>query len=115
MPASGKIGVVLISSLSSPVPNRNGDATARRIPSALILGLIAGSNVVVTVVPLGSVVFSGALAPWSIPGTRLVLLGNAIVCLFIALGSGYRGAVGMSPPATRTGRWSAAKTWSSRY
>lgn len=29
-----------------------------------------------------------------------MLLGNAIVCLFIALGSGYRGAVGMSPPAT---------------
>ncbi len=79
---------------------RNGDATAGRVSSALILGLIAGSNVVVTVVPLGSVVFSGALAPYSIPGTRLVLLGNAIVCLFIALGSGYRGAVGMSPPAT---------------
>ena len=87
----------LFQSLAS---RRTGDAAAGRVSSALILGLIAGSNVVVTVVPLGSVVFSGALAPWSIPGTRLVLLGNAIVCLFIALGSGYRGAVGMSPPAT---------------
>ena len=86
--------------LQSLAPRRNGHAAAGRISSALILGLIAGSNVVVTVVPLGSVVFSGALAPYSIPGTRLVLLGNAIVCLFIALGSGYRGAVGMSPPAT---------------
>ena len=89
-----------MSLLQSLAPRRNGDATAGRISSALILGLIAGSNVVVTVVPLGSVVFSGALAPYSIPGTRLVLLGNAIVCLFIALGGGYRGAVGMSPPAT---------------
>jgi len=64
----------------------------------LTLGLIAGSNVVVTVVPLGSVIFSGALVVYSVPGTRLVLLGNAIVCLFVALGSGFRGAVGMSPP-----------------
>ena len=86
--------------LPSLASRRTGDATAGRVSSALILGLIAGSNVVVTIVPLGSVVFSGALAPYSIPGTRLVLLGNAIVCLFIALGSGYRGAVGMSPPAT---------------
>lgn len=86
--------------LHSLASNRNGNARASQIPSALILGLIAGSNVVVTVVPLGSVVFSGALAPYSIPGTRLVLLGNAIVCLIVALGSGFRGAVGMSPPAT---------------
>lgn len=71
-----------------------------RIPSALTLGLIAGANVVVTVVPLGSVIFSGALAPYVVPGTRLVLLGNAIVCLVVALGSGFRGAVGMTPPAT---------------
>ena len=91
------IGMKLLQSLAS---NRNQGAATRRIPSALILGLVAGSNVVVTVVPLGSVVFSGALAPWSVPGTRLVLLGNAIVCLAVALGSGYRGAVGMSPPAT---------------
>ena len=86
--------------LRSLASNRNGNARASQIPSALILGLIAGSNVVVTVVPLGSVVFSGALAPYSVPGTRLVLLGNAIVCLIVALGSGFRGAVGMSPPAT---------------
>ncbi|MDE2979270.1 MAG: SulP family inorganic anion transporter [Acidobacteriota bacterium] len=75
-------------------------SSTSRIPSALTLGLIAGSNVVVTVVPLGSVIFSGALAAYAVPGTRLVLLGNAIVCLFVALGSGFRGAVGMSPPAT---------------
>lgn len=75
-------------------------SSTSRIPSALTLGLIAGSNVVVTVVPLGSVIFSGALAAYSVPGTRLVLLGNAIVCLFVALGGGFRGAVGMSPPAT---------------
>ncbi len=73
-------------------------SSTSRIPSALTLGLIAGSNVVVTVVPLGSVIFSGALVVYSVPGTRLVLLGNAIVCLFVALGSGFRGAVGMSPP-----------------
>ncbi len=75
-------------------------SSTSRIPSALTLGLIAGSNVVVTVVPLGSVIFSGALAAYSVPGTRLVLLGNAIVCLVVALGSGFRGAVGMTPPAT---------------
>ena len=66
---------------------------------ALVLGVIAGANQVVSKVALGTVVFSGALAPYAAEGTRLVLLGNAIVCLVIALASGFRGAVGTSPPA----------------
>ena len=76
-----------------------GTATSRKTWAALVLGLIAGSNQVVSKVALASVVFAGALAPYSGQGTRIVLLGNAVVCLFIALGSGFRGAVGTSPPA----------------
>ena len=74
-------------------------ATSRKTSAALVLGLIAGSNQVVSKVALGNVVFSGALAPYSAQGTRIVLLGTAVVCLFIALGSGFRGAIGTSPPA----------------
>ena len=48
----------------------------------------------------GSIVFSGALAPFLVQGTATILFGTFVVCLVITLMSSYRGAIsGLPAPA----------------
>ena len=71
--------------------------SAKAVP-ALATGFTSGLGLVASQVAFGSLIFSGALAPYSSQGVGLVLFGNFAACLVVALAGGFRGAVsGLSP------------------
>ena len=71
--------------------------SAKAVP-ALATGFTSGLGLVASQVAFGSLIFSGALAPYSSQGVGLVLLGNFAACLVVALAGGFRGAIsGLSP------------------
>jgi SulP family sulfate permease len=71
--------------------------SAKAIP-ALSAGFTSGLGLLVAQIAFGSLIFSGALAPWSSQGIGLVLFGNFATCLIFALASGFRGVIaGLSP------------------
>ena len=71
--------------------------SAKTIP-AVSAGLTSGLGLLVAQIAFGSLIFSGALAPWSSQGVGLVLFGNFAACLIFALASGFRGTIaGLSP------------------
>ncbi len=76
---------------------RSDAASAKAVP-ALAVGFTTGLGLLVTHIAFGSFIFSGPLAPYSSQGVGLVLFGCFAICLIIALGGGYRGAIsGLSP------------------
>jgi len=71
--------------------------SAKTVP-ALSAGFTSGLGLLVAQVAFGSFIFSGALAPYSSQGVGLILFGNFVACLLVALVGGYRGAIaGLSP------------------
>ena len=71
--------------------------SAKTVP-AVSAGLTSGLGLLVAQIAFGSLIYSGALAPWSSQGVGLVLFGNFAACLIFALAGGYRGTIaGLSP------------------
>ena len=75
------------------------DIRSPKLLAALSAGLIAGLGLLVAEVAFGSFIFSGPLSPYFPQGVGLVLFGNFVSCLLIALLSGYRGAISGLPAA----------------
>ena len=76
---------------------RADSLSAKAVP-ALAAGFTSGLGLLVAQIAFGTFIFSGQLAPYSSQGVGLVLFGNFAACLFIALSSGFRGAIsGLSP------------------
>ena len=74
------------------------DALSPKAVPALAAGVTSGLGLVASQVAFGSLIFSGALAPYSSQGVGLVLFSNFAACLVIALAGGFRGAIsGLSP------------------
>ena len=74
------------------------DAVSAKAVPALAAGFTSGLGLVASQVAFGSLIFSGALAPYTSQGVGLVLFGNFAACLVIALTGGFRGAIsGLSP------------------
>ena len=72
-------------------------AKAVRRP-AVSVGFTSGLGLVVAQVAFGSLIVSGALAPYSSQGVGLVLFGNFAACLILAPAGRYRGTIaGLSP------------------
>ena len=62
------------------------------------VGFTSGLGLLVAQVAFGSLIVSGALAPYSSQGVGLVLFGNFAACLILALAGRYRGTIaGLSP------------------
>ena len=71
--------------------------SAKTVP-AVSAGFTSGLGLLVTQIAFGSLIYSGALAPWSSQGVGLVLFGNFAACLIFALAGGFRGTIaGLSP------------------
>lgn len=74
------------------------DILSEKTVPALSAGFTSGLGLLVAQVAFGSFIFSGALTPYSSQGVGLILFGNFVACLLMALVSGYRGAIaGLSP------------------
>ncbi|MCY4002469.1 MAG: SulP family inorganic anion transporter [Rhodospirillales bacterium] len=71
------------------------DLLSTKLLSALSVGLVVGIIGSAYLISMGALVFSGPLAPFLSQGTIMVVFGGFIVCLVIALTSGYRGALSM--------------------
>ncbi len=72
------------------------DALSGNLYPALSVGLIMGIIGSAYLISVGALVFAGPLAPFLSQGTIMVLFGGFVVCLWIALTSGYRGAISMT-------------------
>ena len=90
--------------MTAPSPFRtlatefHADALSPKAVPALAAGFTSGLGLVASQVAFGSLIFSGALAPYASQGVGLVLFGNFAACLVIALAGGFRGAIsGLSP------------------
>ncbi len=71
------------------------DLLSPKLLSALSVGLVVGIIGSAYLISVGALVFSGPLAPFLSQGTIMVVFGGFVVCLVIALTSGYRGALSM--------------------
>ena len=79
------------------VSEPRAEALAARALPVLSSGLVSGLYMVIYVFSAGGIIFSGALAPFFSQGTGTILFGTFVVCLVIALTSGYRGAISALP------------------
>ena len=74
------------------------DLLSGKAVPAVSAGFTSGLGLLVGQIAFGSLIYSGALAPWSSHGVGLVLFGNFAACLIFALAGGYRGTIaGLSP------------------
>ena len=76
------------------------DARSANMVPALFVGGVTGINLVILENALAAVVFSGRSEQFVLQGTGLFLFGSAVICLVVALGSGYRGALSAPPVST---------------
>ena len=76
------------------------DARSANIVAALFIGAVTGINIVILENALAAVVFSGPAEQFLLQGIGLFLFGSAVICLVVALGSGYRGALSAPPVST---------------
>ena len=76
------------------------DARQANVLPALFVGLITGTNMIIIGNAFGAIVFSGRLEPHRSSGIGLFLFSFCVVCLVVAVTSGYRGAIGSPPTAT---------------
>ena len=72
------------------------DALSTKLFSALSVGLVVGVVGSAYLISVGAMIFSGPLATFLSQGTIMVLFGGFVVCLVVALTSGYRGAFSMA-------------------
>ena len=72
------------------------DILSTKMYSALSVGLVVGIVSSAYLISVGAMIFSGPLAPFLSQGTIMVLFGGFVVCLVVALTSGYRGAFSMT-------------------
>ncbi len=87
-----------MSSLRDLASEVRADALSARAIPALSVGFTTGLGLLVAFIAYGSLIFSGPLAAYTSQGVGLVLFGNFVACLVIALASGFRGAIaGISP------------------
>ena len=88
----------MTSSLRELASELRADILSAKTVPALSAGFTSGLGLLVAQVAFGSLIFSGALAPYSSQGVGLVLFGNFAACLLVALAGGFRGAIaGLSP------------------
>ncbi len=71
------------------------DMLSAKMFPALSVGLVMGATGLAYLISMGALIFSGPSAPFLSQGTIMVVFGGFVVCLWIALTSGYRGAVAM--------------------
>ena len=71
----------------------HADAGSAKIFPAVFVGLAMGFVLVISVVSMSTLIFSGPTASFAIRGVGLPLFGTLVLCLTIALMSGYRGVV----------------------
>lgn len=90
------------------------DARQANVLAALFVGLITGTNMIIIGNALGTIVFSGQLEPFRSSGIGLFLFSMSVVCLLIALTSGYRGAISAPPTATAIAMMAIATTIEAR-
>ena len=76
------------------------DVLSTKMFSALSVGLIVGVIGAAHLISVGVLVFLGPTASFLSQGTIIVLFGGFVVCLVIALTSGYRGAISMTSVPT---------------
>lgn len=87
-----------MSSLRDLASEVRADALSAQAIPALSVGFTTGLGLLVAFIAYGSLIFSGPLAAYASQGVGLVLFGNFVACLVIALASGFRGAIaGISP------------------
>ena len=74
------------------------DLLSGKAVPAVSAGFTSGLGLLVAQIAFGSLIYSGALGPWSSQGVGLVLFGNFAACLIFALAGGFRGTIaGLSP------------------
>ena len=74
------------------------DFKGQKLVPALSAGFTSGLGLLVAQTAFGTLIFSGALAPYSSQGIGLILFGNFAACLFLGLTGGFRGTIaGLSP------------------
>ena len=79
------------------VNDLRAELTGRTVAS-LSAGFTSGLGLLVAQVAFATLIFSGALAPYSSQGVGLILFGNFAACLIMAVAAGYRGVIaGLSP------------------
>lgn len=72
------------------------DVRSHKLIPGLMVGSLTGAMLVGTSLVMATLVFRGPLAPFVAQGTGMVLFGNFVMCLVLALTSGYRGAMSVS-------------------
>lgn len=72
------------------------DARSDKLIPALVVGSLTGVILVVNSLVLATLVFRGPLAPFMAQGIGMVLFGTFVMCLVLALTSGYRGTLSIS-------------------
>ena len=87
-------------SVKSYISELVADAGRANVLAALFVGFITGTNMIIIGNALGTIVFSGRLEPYRAAGIGLFLFSICVVCLVIAVTSGYRGALSSPPTAT---------------
>ena len=90
------------------------DARQANVLAALFVGLITGTNMIIIGNALGTIVFSGRLEPYRGSGIGLFLFSICVVCLVIAVTSGYRGAISSPPTATAMAMIAVTSTMEAR-
>lgn len=74
------------------------DIKGQKLVPALSAGMTSGLGLLVAQTAFGTLIFSGALAPYSTQGIGLILFGNFAACLLLGLTGGFRGTIaGLSP------------------
>ena len=76
------------------------DARSANVVPAIFVGSVTGINLIIVQNALAAVVFSGRFEPYLLQGTGMFLFGAAVICLVIAISSGYRGALSAPPVST---------------
>ena len=89
-----------MSKLTVYIADLRADARSANVLAALFVGAVTGMNAVIIENGLGALVFSGRFEPHVLKGTGLFLFGTFVLCLVIALTSGYRGSISAPPIAT---------------
>ena len=79
----------------SLISELRADALSTKVYSALSVGLVVGVAAAAYLISVGALIFSGPLAPFLSQGTIMIIFGGFVVCLVIALGSSYRGAISL--------------------
>ena len=69
------------------------DVRSDKLMPALVVGVLTGVMLVGNSLVMATLVFRGPLAPYVAHGAGMVLFGTFVMCLVLALTSGYRGAL----------------------